>query len=115
MQRSQGLPQTSYLIPADLEIIPISGEDLKRDGFVVLGFLEFSQYLFEIDDPCAYRKVVILLSKVVIGMDMADSVAMEADELRGSILAAAEIGMADIEGEPNFREGIEDGLEFRRL
>jgi len=59
--------------------------------------------------------VSIFLSEVVIGVDMADSVTMKADELRGSVLPPAEIGMANIQGQSDFRKGIENGLKLMGL
>jgi len=113
--KSQGFPHSLYLLFADLEIVPVPGEDFEGDGLIVLGVFKFFHNLFEIDNPGADGQVSIFLSEVVIGVDMADSVTMEADELRGSILPAAEIGMANVQGEPNFWKGLEDGLELMRL
>jgi len=44
--------------------------------------------------------------RVVVGVDMTDSVTMEADELRDCSCRRRD-GMANIQGEPNFRKGVE--------
>jgi hypothetical protein len=112
---SQGFPDSFYFFLADLEVVPVSGEDFEGDRFIVLDVFEFSHNLFEIDDPGADGQMTILLSEVVIGVDMADPVTMETDELRGSILSTPEVGMADIQGKPDFRKGIENRLKLMRL
>ena len=78
---SQGLPYSFNLFFADLEILPVLGEDFEGKGFVVLGLIEFSQYLSEIDDPSTNRKMIVLFPEVVIGVDMANSVTILMNEL----------------------------------
>ena len=78
---SQGLPYPLYLFFADLEVLPVLGEDFEGKGFVVLSLIEFSQYLFEINNPGTDRKMIVLFPEVVIGMDMANSVTILMNEL----------------------------------
>lgn len=79
-QKSQGFPHSLDLVPADLEIISISGEDFEGDRFVVLGLLELFHDLFKIDDSSTDREMTILLSKIVIRVDMADSATVALDK-----------------------------------
>ena len=94
--KSQDFPHSFYLVPADLKIVPIPGEDFEGDGFIVLGLFELFHNPFEIDDPSTNWEVAVFLSEVVIGVDMADSVTIKTDKLRGSILATPQVGMANI-------------------
>src|SRR4030042_5072992 len=112
---SQGFPHSLYLFLADLEIVPVLGEDFEGDGFIVFGLIEFFHNLFEINDPGPNWQMTVFLSEVVIGVDVADSVTIETDKLRRSIFPTPKIGMANIQSEPDFWKGFEDGLEFMRL
>jgi len=78
---SKGLPHTFDLLLAHLEVVSISGEDFEGDGFIILGHFKLLDHFFEIDHASTDRKMAILLPEVVMGMDMANSVTMEADKL----------------------------------
>ena len=84
------------LLFANLEVISVFGEDFEGDGFIVLGLFQFFHNPFEINDPRTNGQMTIFLSEVVIGVDMADSVTMEADKLGRFIFSTAKIRMADI-------------------
>jgi len=51
--KSQCFPHSLYLLFADLEVVPIPGEDFEGDRFIILDVFEFSHNPFEIDDPGA--------------------------------------------------------------
>src|SRR4030042_2492792 len=101
---SQGFPHSLYLLLADLEVVPVFGEDFEGDGFIVFGLIEFFHNLFEINDPGTNWQMTIFLSEVVIGVDMANSVTIKTDKLRRSILSTPKIGMANLQSQPDFRK-----------
>ena len=78
--KSQDFPHSFYLVPADLKIVLVPGEDFEGDGFIVLGLFELFDNSFEIDDPGTDWEVAVFFPEVVIGVDMADPVTIKTDK-----------------------------------
>jgi len=64
-----------------------------------LSFLQLFQYFSEIDDPRTNGEVIVFLTKVIIGVNMANAIPITLDKFGGFISPPSKVCVAKVQGE----------------